>query len=106
MSVPNDSTSDLPVRRTFLVECYLPSLDREEVSASAARVETAAKAIRDDTGRHLAYLGATLVAQDEVVFHTFSADDAAVVDAACRQAAIPFTRIVESEAMPTRRREA
>ncbi len=86
-------------RRTFLVECYLPSLDRGEVSAAAARADAAARALGAN-GDGLAYLGAMLVAQDEVVFHAFSADDAAIVDAACRQASIPFERIVESEAVP------
>ncbi|MBI3751522.1 MAG: hypothetical protein HY263_07690 [Chloroflexi bacterium] len=95
---PTDPAPRQP-RRTFLVECYLPSLDRAAVSASADRATDVSRQLAAD-GPHLAYLGAMLVAKDEVVFHAFSADDAAIVDEACRRAAIPFERIVESESVP------
>jgi hypothetical protein len=51
-------------------------------------------------GDAIAYLGATLVPADEVVFHAFTAPDAAVVEAASRAAGLNFERVVESTGVP------
>ena len=81
--------------RTFLVECYLPGVDPETVAEAGRRSEAAAGALRAD-GVDIAYLGATLVAADEVVFHAFTAPDVSQVEAASRAAGLAFERIVES----------
>ena len=81
--------------RTFLVECYLPGVDPEAVAEAGRRSDEAARALQA-TGVDIAYLGATLVAADEVVFHAFTAPDATQVEAASRAAGLAFERIVES----------
>ena len=85
--------------RTFLVECYLPGIDERGVEDAAARAlrETGELNSRGD---EIAYLGATLVPADEVVFHAFNAPDAAIVEAASRSAGLAFERVVESTRVP------
>lgn len=85
-------------RRTFLVECYVPGIDEPAVAEAAARArQTAARLAQG--GEALAYLGAVLVAADEVVFHAFSAHDPALVEQASREAGLRHERIVESVAV-------
>ena len=48
----------------------------------------------------ITYLGATLIASDEVVLHAFRAPDVIVVGGACQQAGLSFERVVESVAIP------
>ena len=85
--------------RTFLVECYLPGIDERGVEDAAARaLRSTGELIR--RGDRIAYLGATLVPADEVVFHTFSAPDAAIVEAVSRNAGLAFERVVESTRVP------
>jgi hypothetical protein len=81
--------------RTFLVECYAPGIDAQDVSAAAARARQAAGTLFE-TGIQLHYLGALFVAADEVVFHAFSATDRADVERASTTAGLQFERIVES----------
>ena len=86
-------------RRTWLVECYSPGIEEEAVARAGAR----ARAAVDEIGRGepaIDYLGAFLVAADEVVFHAFAADDEALVEAASRRADLRHERIVESVAVP------
>lgn len=81
--------------RTFLVECYLPGVDEAAVAAAGERARLAADGFHAQ-GREIAYLGATLVAADEAVFHAFQAQDAAVVREAASMADLAFERVVES----------
>ncbi len=81
--------------RTFLVECYQPGIDPVAVADAGDRARRAAEALFA-AGRDVAYVGATLVAADEVVFHAFHASDAVVVQQASQMAGLPFERVVES----------
>jgi hypothetical protein len=90
---------DSPLQ-TFLVECYEPSIDREAVAAAAGRLEAVAARLAAADGSGLKYLGTTIVAQDDVVFHSFAALRAELVAAACREAGVAFERVVVSEAVP------
>jgi hypothetical protein len=85
--------------RTFLVECYLPGIDEAGVAEAATRARLAAGELHA-RGDAIAYLGATLVPADEVVFHAFTAPDAAIVEAASRAAGLSFERVVESTGVP------
>lgn len=76
---------------TWLVECFAPGIDDAAVAAAAERVR-AVVAERAD----IAYLGALLMAEDEVVFHAFRAGDAAAVREASATAGLQFERVVES----------
>jgi hypothetical protein len=84
--------------RMFLVECYLPGVSEADVTAAGDRARLATEALQAD-GRVIEYLGATLIAGDEAVFHAFRASDAALVGEASRTAGLAFERIVESVAI-------
>ena len=84
--------------RTFLVECYLPGVTEAQVAAADGRARAAAAALQQ-AGRAVEYLGATLLTDDETVFHAFRASDAGVVGEASRAAGLDFARIVESVAI-------
>jgi hypothetical protein len=84
---------------TWLAESYSPGIRREDVAAAEQRAATAVDALRGE-GVAVAYLGALLVAGDEVVFHVFEADHATSVGEAVRRAAIEVARVVEAEAVP------
>lgn len=85
-------------RRTFLVECYAPGIERPEVEAAGQRATRAAAALRAE-GRTIEYLRALYVPGDEAVFHVFAADDADTVREASARAALDFERVVESIAV-------
>ena len=61
-------------------------------------VRASAAALRAE-GRSVTYLGATLIAADEVVVHAFHASDRAAVEAVSQAAGLVFERIVESVAV-------
>ena len=84
--------------RTYLVECYSPGVDRADVAASGSRAQLAADAM-SASGDEIEYLGALLVAEDEVVFHVFRAARQELALKAARRATLPFERIVESVAV-------
>lgn len=86
--------------RTWLVECYTVGIEREAVARAGERAREAAVDLRKD-GRVVVYVGAIFVADDEVVFHAFVAEDPALVGEASRRAEIRFERIVESVSVPT-----
>jgi len=92
---------DEPALRTFLVERYLPSLERDEVTAAAERMSVVDRDLAPDSGS-VTYIGTMLVPEDEVVFHVIGADSAELVDRVCRLAGVAFERIVESETVPDR----
>jgi hypothetical protein len=81
--------------RTYLVECYAPGIDQPAVEAAATRARAAVASLRADGGA-IEYLGAWLVASDEVVFHSFRSEGPELVRDASTSAALAFERIVES----------
>jgi hypothetical protein len=85
-------------QRTWLVECYSPGVVEAAVADAATRAREAVRAAVARGGR-LEYRGALFVAEDEVVFHTFAADDADIVGEVSRSAELRFERIVESIAV-------
>ena len=91
--------------RTYLVECYAPGIDQPAVEAAATRAREAAAGLEAGGGA-IEYLGAWLVASDEVVFHSFRSEGPDLVREASTSAGLAFERIVESvgigpDGMPT-----
>ena len=80
--------------RRYLVECYWPGVDREQVAVAAHRAPAAASELRG-SGRKVEFLGAILVPTDETVFCLFEGRKADV-RAVCEQAEVPFERVLES----------
>jgi len=80
-------------QHTWLVECFAPGIDDAAVAAAADRVRAVLGA---SPKPGLAYLGALLMADDEVVFHAFSALDVGDVRLVSQAAELQFERIVES----------
>ena len=81
--------------RQFLVECFVPGVDRRGVEAVATRARAATRDLRGD-GAAVEYLGAILLPSDEVVLHLFRADSPSVVGAACERAQVAFERMTEA----------
>lgn len=80
---------------TWLVECFAPGVDDAAVEIAAGRARSAVELLRS-AGQTIAYLGALLMAEDEVVFHAFRAADVGPVRSAAASAGLEFERIVES----------
>ena len=80
----------------YLVESYAPrsgaALEKE-----IARVRIVAKEIAAE-GVGLRHVRSTFVPEDEICFHVFEAESAALVDEVGRRAGLPFEHVVE--AMP------
>lgn len=87
-----------PAPRTYLVECYVPGIDKRTIEAAAERARAAALALRGE-GVDVQYVNAILVPDDDVVFHVFSGQGPEMVAEASLRAEIPFERIVESVAV-------
>jgi len=83
--------------RAYLVECYSPGVQRDDVESAAERAATACERLRAQ-GAVVEYERAILVPGDEVVLHLFSADSEDSVRAASERAALPFERILETVA--------
>lgn len=81
-------------RRTYLVECYWPSVDAQGFLAAAQRARQAAQQLQGQ-GRELRFLASILVLIDETVFYLFDGEEAEVRTAS-EQAGIPFERVLES----------
>jgi hypothetical protein len=88
-------TASHSLRRTYLVECYQPGIERAEVELATDRALTASAELRDE-GREVEYVGALVVPGDEVVFHIFAAESAATVREASVRASVTYERVVES----------
>jgi hypothetical protein len=85
---------------TYVVECYLPGVDDAAVHRAADDVAAAVQAL-GGTETGIEYLGALLMAVDEVVLHAFRATDRALVSAASVGAHLQFERVIESvEVLP------
>lgn len=83
------------LEHTWLVECFAPGIDDAAVAAAADRVRTAV-AERSALEARVDYLGALLMAEDEVVFHAFQAADVDVVRDVSVAAGLRFERVIAS----------
>ena len=79
----------------FLAECFLPGVAAGQIEAAGVRAADAAADLTR-AGVPVEYLGALLVAEDEVVFHAFRARSAADALEASRRASLTFERVIES----------
>ena len=86
------------LRRTYLVECYEPRLDRAEAEVAADRALAASAELREQ-GHTVDYVGAIFVPGDEVVFHIFVSECERAVREASTRASVAYERIVESIAV-------
>jgi hypothetical protein len=84
--------------RTYLVECYVPGIERAELECEVDRVLAASAELRKE-GRDVEYVGAILVPGDEVVFHLFASECEGTVREASIRASVPYERVVESIAV-------
>lgn len=80
---------------TYMVDCDLPGMTREQLAGSQARIQRACEqaAARGDVVR---YLRAIWVPVDGRVMYLFQAPDATAVEAVCRAAEVPFLRVVDA----------
>lgn len=88
--------------RSYLAECFWPGVTRAQLEELDGRDELAA--IGRDGRAPVRYRGSMLVPEDEVVFCFFDGPSATAVEAAARDAGIPFARIVESTGLPSQER--
>jgi hypothetical protein len=85
--------------RSYLAECFWPGVTKAQLEELDGRDELAATTGRDGTAQ-VRYRGSMLMPEDEVVFCFFDGPSATAVEAAARDAGIPFARIVESTGLP------
>jgi hypothetical protein len=86
--------------RTYVVECYVPGVDDAAVRSAADGVAAQVRGMRPEADA-VEYLGALLMAVDEVVLHAFRAADPELVRRISTAAGLAFERIVESvEVLP------
>jgi hypothetical protein len=78
---------------TFLVERYLPGVERRALVAAVQRVSSAAAAMSEQ-GVCVRYLGSTFVPDEEYCACRFEAPDLEAVREANRRAGLPFWRVV------------
>jgi Nickel responsive protein SCO4226-like len=86
--------------RSYLAECFWPGVTKAQLEELDSRVKLAATTGRDGTAR-VRYRGSMLMPDDEVVFCFFDGPSASAVEAAAREAGIPFARIVKSTSLPS-----
>lgn len=86
--------------RTFLVECFAPRPADDVVAVTKRLHEAAASTLT--VGQPVDYLGAVVVADDEVVFHLFTAGAIGAVREILDRLPLAFERIVESVVIPVR----
>jgi hypothetical protein len=85
----------LDTSKTWVVECYVPGVDDAAVRDAAERTAAQIRRLGPDHAG-IEYLGALLMAVDEVVLHAFRAVDQEVVRGVSTAAGLRFERIVES----------
>jgi Nickel responsive protein SCO4226-like len=88
----------------FVVERYLPGLDRYALQRSLEQLEQTVAQMRRE-GIAVRYLGSTIVPDDEACFCQFEASSATQVAEANRRAGVPFDRIVDAVPAPLPVRE-
>ena len=79
----------------YLAECLWPGVTESDLRELDVRVMASTAASRDSNTR-VRYLGAMLVAEDDVAFFFFAGDSALSVETVARGAGIPFERVVAS----------
>jgi hypothetical protein len=90
----------------YIVERYLPGLDRAQLLRSLERLERVTADLRRE-GTPVRYVGSTIVVEDEACFCTFEAMSEEAVAEANRRARISYDRIVAAVAVretPTQER--
>lgn len=80
---------------TFLVERYLPGLDRPRLAAAVATADRLARTTHGDDA--VRYVTCVLVADEETCFCVFEAPDREAVARLNQRAGFAFDRIVEAE---------
>jgi hypothetical protein len=85
--------------RSYLAECFWPGVSKAHLKELDSRAALTAAASRGKA--QVRYRGSMLMPDDEVVFCFFDGPSATAVEAAARDAGIPFARIVESTGMPS-----
>lgn len=86
--------------KTYVVECYVTGVNGLAVQRAADATAGQVRRLGPAAG-NVEYLGALLIAVDEVVLHAFRATDAEIVRRVSAAAGLPFERIVESlEVLP------
>ena len=85
----------------YLVESYAPR-SGAALDESIARVRLAAKEIAAESAG-LRHVRSTFVPEDEICFHVFEAESAAVIDEVGRRAGLPFERVAEAVPITPRR---
>jgi hypothetical protein len=88
---------------SFIVERYLPGLNRAELVRSLRRLEQVIDELSRE-GMPIRYVGSTIVADDEACFCQFDAPCAAIVVEANTRAGLPFDRIVAADSIVVRGR--
>ena len=88
--MPNDQLADL---RSYLVESYWPGVTEPGVIVAMRRARQAAEELTGP-GSEIKYVTSYLVSEDEVAFCVFDATSVLTIEKACRQADLPFDRIV------------
>jgi hypothetical protein len=83
----------------FVVERYIPGLNRAELLRSLDRLYAVSAALRRE-GIQVRYVGSTIVPEDEACFCQFEAPSEAAVAEANRRAGLAFDRIVAAVAVP------
>ena len=86
--------------KTYVVECYVPGVDDVGVRRAADKA-AAAVLLLGGPEAGIEYLGALLMAVDEVVLHAFRASDRGLVSQAATAAGLPFERVIESVEVPS-----
>jgi Protein of unknown function (DUF4242) len=90
--------------RKYLVERYLPGVTDGELDEAGERLAAAAERLAYD-GVAVRYVGSTFVPEEESCFCRFESADPAAVIRACKQAGVPFARIVETREFPPSKEE-
>lgn len=95
MTAPTDRVR-LPI--TYVVECYLPGVQSDQVAGMDRRLRAAVRQLAEQ-GEQVAYRGSLLFREDEVMLCLFAASSAEVVRRLSLTAALSYERIVEATAI-------
>jgi len=82
------------LRSTYALELYAPQLSGRERTDVAARLSTAAEAMRGE-GTPIRYMRSLVLHTDEICFAVFAAPSADAVADAAHRAAVAFERVIE-----------
>ena len=80
-------------QRSYLVESYWPGVTEPGFNLTMRRARQAAEQLTGPDSE-IRYVTSYLVSKDEVAFCVFDATSVSMVEEACRQAELPFDRIV------------